>query len=1312
MSYRLLNRPARDLEPGPAPEVRTLATPPPAPAPPGAGRGIAQAMVPAMGGLGMVLFLVANGNPLFLLAGAVMVAAMVGGGLLLLAGQRSGGRRQLRLVRERYAAHVEAERELLRAAGRAQAAHAARVHPHPGALAGLAGVPGRLWERRPADPDFLDLRLGLGTVPRLVSAVVPEPATPLEVHDPVCRRAAELLVAAHTGLPGQPVTVPLADATSVSVAGPAEEALVAGRLLVAQLAALHSPAEVRLAVCCPPAHAPAWDWVKWLPHLLAAAATPAELRAELGDELAARADAAARTSRLGGRATPADRIVVVVDETAGPLGAGFDADEAIDDATAEELGLTVVRLVPARAAEPGRVDVRVEAGAGRATVERPGSEPLTCTLDDFGPAEAEALALALAPLRLAPEATPEAAVTATTELPGLLGLADPAAADPAALWRRGEREHLRVPIGVKTDGRPLVLDLKEPALGGMGPHGLCVGATGSGKSELLRTLVLGLAMTHAPERLALLLVDYKGGATFAGLEGLPHTAGLITNLSDDLGLVDRMRDALFGELRRRQQLLLEAGNLPNLTEYERRRAGDPALEPLPSLIVVVDEFAELLSAKPDFIELFVAIGRIGRSIGVHQLLASQRLEEGRLRGLEANLSYRIALRTFTAGESRAVLGVPDAFELPPLPGSAYLKVDTTVFERFKAAYVSARHVPGGPPPEAAADPVCEPFELFDRTPVAAPAEPEAPAPAPATGVPALDVSVLDVVAARLAGAGAAPVRRIWLPPLPAALPLDAVTGAPVEDPARGLRVGWAGGLRVPVGLLDLPARQAQEPFVLDLSGPAGHLAVLGAPRSGKSGLLRTLVTAAALTHTPAELAFHCVDLGGGALAPLAELPHVGTVSGRADPDRVRRTVHELAGVLDERERLFAAHGIDEVETMRARRRADELPGLVAGDVVLVIDNYPALKADYEDLADLLADLAGRGLAYGVHLVLTAPRWNDLRPALQTAIGGRVELRLADPLDSIVDRRLAAAIPPDRPGRCVSDRRLLGQIALPRVDGVAAVGDLAPVLTALGRRATAAWPGPPVPPVRLLPALVRLRELPAAMGDGVPIGLGEEDLRPVLLDLFGEDGSVIVFGDQGSGKTAFLRTLVAAATERWSDDEIVFAVFDPRRGLLDAVPGDYLGSYAPTPAAASGFAEALAAELRRRLPGDQVTVAQLRERSWWEGPEIVVLVDDLDLLTGGPGGANPLAPLLPFLPQARDLGLHVVVTRHSGGAGRALFEPFLQRLRELGATGLVLSGDRQEGQLWPGLYPSPLPPGRARLARRGRQPALIQIALPN
>ena len=292
--------------------------------------------------------------------------------------------------------------------------------------------------------------------------------------------------------------------------------------------------------------------------------------------------------------------------------------------------------------------------------------------DTLSLAEAEALARELAPLRPARGGAPgEDALAVNTTLTALLGIAEARALDLRGCGARARPAgRLRVPIGLDASGQPVELDIKESAQGGMGPHGLVIGATGSGKSELLRTLVLGLALTHPPEVLNFVLVDFKGGATFLGLEDLSHVSAVITNLEEELPLVDRMRDALHGEMVRRQELLRSAGNYASVRDYERDRERGTDLAPLPTLFVVVDEFSELLAAKPEFIDLFVMIGRLGRSLGVHLLLASQRLEEGRLRGLDTQLSYRIGLRTFSAAESRIVLGVPDAYELPSAPGAA------------------------------------------------------------------------------------------------------------------------------------------------------------------------------------------------------------------------------------------------------------------------------------------------------------------------------------------------------------------------------------------------------------------------------------------------------------------------------------------------------------------------------------------------------------------------------------------------------------------------------------------------------------------
>ncbi|MBB4908552.1 FtsK/SpoIIIE domain-containing protein [Actinophytocola algeriensis] len=247
-------------------------------------------------------------------------------------------------------------------------------------------------------------------------------------------------------------------------------------------------------------------------------------------------------------------------------------------------------------------------------------------------------------------------------------------------------------MGIRADGLPIELDLKDSSQDGMGPHGLLIGASGSGKTELLRTLVLALAVAHPPSSLNFMLVEFKGRVDSDLLDALPHSSGVITDLvADPHGGVDELADAVGNELARRQDLLRANGNFPSLRHYARARAAGAALPEMPTLLVIVDDFVELLAARPDFIDTFVQTGRLGRSLGVHLLLSARRLDEGRLRGLETHLHYRIGLRTSAAADSKAVLGVTDAFRLPRAPGHGYLKVGNDPLERFRSAHVSEQY---------------------------------------------------------------------------------------------------------------------------------------------------------------------------------------------------------------------------------------------------------------------------------------------------------------------------------------------------------------------------------------------------------------------------------------------------------------------------------------------------------------------------------------------------------------------------------------------------------------------------------------------
>ena len=1249
----------------------------------------------------------------------------VGGGAMalgmggMMVGQigRGKGERKIKLngLRRDYLRYLGQVRSRVRRAAAAQREALEWVSPDPRALPALLIDPElrRIWERRPSGDDFANVRIGTGTHRLAVRLVAPE-TKPVEDLDPLCAGALRRFVRAHGSVPLLPVGISLRSFARIAPAGDPEAVYGMLRAMIAQLAVFHSPDDVRICVCASRDRIQLWQWIKWLPHNMhpteVDAAGPVRLMAPSLPQLEAMlgADLADRAQFSPGPAALPLHVVI------------FDGGEGMADSRlgsdgAE--GAVVIDLTPAAVTTPGTstaaaLGLNVTSGGTEIlSRDRTGAEvrsPIGVP-DALSLAEADALARQLAPLRPGVGGPADDPLAADTTLTSLLGISSPVMLDVPTAWRpRPPRSRLRVPIGSDADGQPVELDIKESAQGGMGPHGLIIGATGSGKSELLRTLVLGLALTHPSDVLNFVLVDFKGGATFLGLDRLAHVSAVITNLADELPLVDRMRDALHGEIVRRQELLRAAGNYASLRDYAKARE-KAGLPPVPTLFVVIDEFSELLSARPEFIDLFVMIGRLGRSLGVHLLLASQRLEEGKLRGLDTHLSYRIGLRTFSAAESRVVLGVPDAYELPPKPGSGYLKFDTGTMTRFKAAYVSGPAATGAArTPQRQARPVIVPYGPGYIRP---PAAEEVPPPEDKPAEPAEPAeSLLDVVVTQLAGHGQA-AHQIWLPPLDVPPTLDQLLPPLSITEHYGCTVDsedYRGRLCAVTGIVDRPFEQRCDPLWVDLSAAAGHAAVVGAPRSGKSTMLRTLICSLALLHTPPEVQFYCLDFGGGSLSGLAGLPHVGGVATRLEATRARRTVAEVQGVLTRREREFAEQGIESISAYHRMLASGEHAGDGFGDVFLVVDGWLTLRQDFEQLEQLITAIAGRGLGYGVHVLAAAGKWSEFRPAIRDLFGTRLELRLGDPYESEVDRRLAMNVPEASPGRGLTREGRQFLTALPRVDGQPTADDLGEGVRKLAETVAAAWPGAPAPQVRLLPDALPVSALPgpAQTGTRIPVGLDENTLSPVFID-FGADAHFLVFGDTECGKSNLLRLIAESVVDRYTPDQARLIFVDYRRSLLDSAEAEHRIGYATSSAAAAPLINDVREAMVKRLPPPDLTPQQLRSRSWWEGSDLFLVVDDYDLVAGA---SNPLLPLIELLPQARDIGLHLILARSAGGAGRAMFDPVIQRVREMGSPGLIMSGSRDEGALLGSVRPQAQPPGRGYFVERRTGTHLVQTAL--
>ncbi|WUU59191.1 FtsK/SpoIIIE domain-containing protein [Streptomyces sp. NBC_01685] len=824
--------------------------------------------------------------------------------------------------------------------------------PDPAALLQMASQPSeRLWERRWEDPDFLSVRVGTTDLPS--SSSVDDPAE--DEH----RRTTV------PWLNQVPVSVSLRGSKVAGIAGPDGSRLAAW--MVAQATALHSPADLRVVVLAGPDGEREWSWTRWLPHTQAqgedayvlvgsTADSLARRIGELGQIIAARTAAGSDLVRGGVNGYP--DILVVLEEARrarslpgviGLLRDGPSVGVHIICVDREE------RLLPE---ECGAV-VLTEADSPTSKLRANGGAALEDVRTDFPEADwFEHFARALAPLRGVGNAD-DSALPGSVRLLDLLDLEPPTADAVIAGWSLGGRS-TRAVLGVGYDGE-FAVDLVRD-----GPHALIAGTTGAGKSELLQTLVATLAVVNRPDEMTFVLVDYKGGSAFAECADLPHTVGLVTDL--DTQLVERALVSLGAELRRRETQLAQAG-AKDIEDYlDKRSRGGDALPALPRLLLIIDEFASMARELPDFISGLVNIAQRGRSLGIHLVLATQRPGGAVTPDIRANTNLRIALRTTDGGESRDVIDAPDSGDISPAnPGRAYARLGPSALLPFQAGRVGGRR-PGGQTTANTEVPVRADSISWPVLGGPLPSRASRGGSSPTQSEASTDLAVLTATvaqAARLAGIPRQP--SPWLPPLPTPLPWSAALAPkPVHEREAALPA-------VEYGMVDLPAQQARTPLTFDIDR-AGHLHIIGSPRSGRSQTLRTLAAALGQAHGADDLHLYGIDCGNGALNALTALPHCGAVVDRNQIERLGRLLDRLSGELTTRQNLLGVRGTADL----AELRAGQAPGERLPHIVLMVDRFEVFEREFtsydngsymERMVRLLRDGAG----VGIHVVPAGDR---------------------------------------------------------------------------------------------------------------------------------------------------------------------------------------------------------------------------------------------------------------------------------------------------------------------------------------------------
>ena len=843
----------------------------------------------------------------------------------------------------------------------------------------------RIYEKTPLHFDFLAYRLGLGKVP--TSYELKYGQEERSGKKDALEEEGYALFKAHQKIDNLPIVASL-NRGPVGYVGPRPIVLEQLQLLVAQLAVFHSYHDLTIIPIIPEEEKESWDWMRWLPHatlqdmnvrsFVYNQRTRDQVLNSLNQILKLRKAQKEEEKANDTKIFHPHYVVLITDET-------LILDHVIMEFFREdptELGCSIIYVADVLSSLSENIQTVIsikDRNQGQLLLQEGVLRELDFQLDHFPEGyDKEAISRGLAPLKHIQQLKSSIPDSVT-----FLEMYQAETFNDLKVLSRWEShapyQSLAVPIGLRGKDDLVYLNLHEKA---HGPHGLIAGTTGSGKSETIQSYILSLAVNFHPHDVAFLLIDYKGGGMANLFKDLPHLLGTITNLDGAQSM--RALASINAEIHRRERLFGQYG-VNHINQYQKKFKLGEATEPLPHLFLISDEFAELKVNQPDFIKELVSIARVGRSLGVHLILATQKPSGVVDDQIWSNSRFKLALKVADRGDSMEMLRTADAAEITQT-GRAYLQVgNNEVYELFQTAWSGADYQPekdhlGIEDHTIYLINELGQYEVLNQDLSGLDTAEEI------KEVPTeLDVIVQGINHLHQEE-GIAAVAQPWLPPLKERIYLPELRAVDFEKI-------WQNGihsLKALIGVADLPSRQSQETIYHDF-GKDGNLVIFSAPSMGKSTLLQTIILDLAYQNTPSQMELYLFDFGTNGLLPLRNLPHVADNFTLDDDEKIKKFMMRMTSIISERKHLFKEYTASNIDMYR------KLSGQTLPNILIVIDGFDAIR-EIElgaDLENTLQTLSREGSSLGIHTVFTASRIGIFRAALLSSIKERIVLKMTD-----------------------------------------------------------------------------------------------------------------------------------------------------------------------------------------------------------------------------------------------------------------------------------------------------------------------------